>query len=644
MLFAFIAMRAFGVSGNLMSLGAIDFGLIVDGAVVMVENAVRLIARAPQARRGDRRARPRSSRAPAARSRGPSSSRVGDHHDRLPADPGAGGHRGEDVPADGADGRLRARGVARLSRSPSCRCCRARVPARRVAENESLALRRRAHGLRPLLGAVLRAGARVTVARRRCRLRSRALGARPVPRRRVHPQPRRGRASRSRSAAARASRSRSRSAQTTRLEKVAARAVPRGDDGRLEDRAAPRSPPTRWASRSPTSSSCCSRPSEWRSTPQEELVEAIDAALDAERPGPIFSYSQPIELRVTELIAGVRSDVAIKLYRRRPRRAQRTRRPRSSASVARVPGAADVKAEQTAGPAGAADRIDRARSRATASTPRTCSTRSRRSAGATSARSSRGSALRLQVRFAPERAQRRRGDPRACPIRAPDGRAGPARRARRPRASRTARRRSAARPASAGSPSSSTCAGATSAASSPRRRRAIDREVKLPPATASTGAASSRTSRARPRAWRRSCPSRCSSSSCCCYIDVRLGPAGAAHLPRTCRSRSTGGIVALALRGMPFSISAGVGLHRALRRRGAQRGRAHRPRAPPRGGRAGRPRRPSKARAPAAARPHDRAGRGARLRADGARDQRGRRGPAAARDGRHRRADQRRRC
>ena len=30
-------MRLFGVSGNLMSLGAIDFGLIVDGAVIIVE-------------------------------------------------------------------------------------------------------------------------------------------------------------------------------------------------------------------------------------------------------------------------------------------------------------------------------------------------------------------------------------------------------------------------------------------------------------------------------------------------------------------------------------------------------------------------------------------------------------------------------
>jgi cobalt-zinc-cadmium resistance protein CzcA len=41
MLFALILMNLTGVSGNLMSLGAIDFGLIVDAAVIIVENAVR---------------------------------------------------------------------------------------------------------------------------------------------------------------------------------------------------------------------------------------------------------------------------------------------------------------------------------------------------------------------------------------------------------------------------------------------------------------------------------------------------------------------------------------------------------------------------------------------------------------------------
>jgi len=44
MLFAMTGMVRYGVSGNLMSLGAVDFGLIVDGAVVMAENVVRMLA------------------------------------------------------------------------------------------------------------------------------------------------------------------------------------------------------------------------------------------------------------------------------------------------------------------------------------------------------------------------------------------------------------------------------------------------------------------------------------------------------------------------------------------------------------------------------------------------------------------------
>lgn len=44
MLFAMTGMVRYGVPGNLMSLGAVDFGLIVDGAVVIAENIVRMLA------------------------------------------------------------------------------------------------------------------------------------------------------------------------------------------------------------------------------------------------------------------------------------------------------------------------------------------------------------------------------------------------------------------------------------------------------------------------------------------------------------------------------------------------------------------------------------------------------------------------
>jgi cobalt-zinc-cadmium resistance protein CzcA len=44
-LFGFIGMTIFGVSANLMSLGALDFGMIVDGSVVMIENSVHHLER-----------------------------------------------------------------------------------------------------------------------------------------------------------------------------------------------------------------------------------------------------------------------------------------------------------------------------------------------------------------------------------------------------------------------------------------------------------------------------------------------------------------------------------------------------------------------------------------------------------------------
>jgi cobalt-zinc-cadmium resistance protein CzcA len=47
MLFAFDMMSRFGIAGSLMSLGAIDFGLAVDNAVIQVENSVRRLSQSP---------------------------------------------------------------------------------------------------------------------------------------------------------------------------------------------------------------------------------------------------------------------------------------------------------------------------------------------------------------------------------------------------------------------------------------------------------------------------------------------------------------------------------------------------------------------------------------------------------------------
>lgn len=88
---------------------------------------------------------------------------------------------------------------------------------------------------------------------------------------------------------------------------------------------------------------------EWVSAGSREgLIEAIDKELRTQVPGNIFSYSQPIELRMQELIAGVRSDVAITLYGD-DLDLLRRKADEIVSVVSKVKGAADAKAEQVGG-------------------------------------------------------------------------------------------------------------------------------------------------------------------------------------------------------------------------------------------------------------------------------------------------------
>lgn len=81
---------------------------------------------------------------------------------------------------------------------------------------------------------------------------------------------------------------------------------------------------------------------------KEALIAAMDRALNEQVPGTKFSYSQPIELRMSELIAGVRSDIGIKVYGEDLETLKRTGGD-IVAAVARIRGAQDVKAEQVTG-------------------------------------------------------------------------------------------------------------------------------------------------------------------------------------------------------------------------------------------------------------------------------------------------------
>jgi cobalt-zinc-cadmium resistance protein CzcA len=89
--------------------------------------------------------------------------------------------------------------------------------------------------------------------------------------------------------------------------------------------------------------------SEWESAEtKDELVEKMNASLTESLPGTMFSYSQPIELRVQELIAGVRSDVAISIYGDDLEMLEELGGKVVNV-ISKVPGSADTKAEQVAG-------------------------------------------------------------------------------------------------------------------------------------------------------------------------------------------------------------------------------------------------------------------------------------------------------
>jgi cobalt-zinc-cadmium resistance protein CzcA len=81
--------------------------------------------------------------------------------------------------------------------------------------------------------------------------------------------------------------------------------------------------------------------------PRDEVVRALEAAV-ARVPGNAYEFTQPIEMRMNELIAGVRSDVAVKIFGDDLERLVDLG-GQVAEVLERVPGAADVKAEQVTG-------------------------------------------------------------------------------------------------------------------------------------------------------------------------------------------------------------------------------------------------------------------------------------------------------
>ncbi|GAB2894978.1 CusA/CzcA family heavy metal efflux RND transporter [Paraburkholderia jirisanensis] len=80
---------------------------------------------------------------------------------------------------------------------------------------------------------------------------------------------------------------------------------------------------------------------------REQLRSEIEATL-SELPGNAYEFSQPIQLRFNELISGVRSDIALKLFGDDMAVLNETG-SRLAAALGAVPGATEVKLEQTSG-------------------------------------------------------------------------------------------------------------------------------------------------------------------------------------------------------------------------------------------------------------------------------------------------------
>jgi cobalt-zinc-cadmium resistance protein CzcA len=356
MLIAAILMRLFNVSGNLMSLGAIDFGLIVDGAVIMTENAVRRVAeRQGELRRaltGDElRERIRDAALEVRRATMFGELIIVVVYLPILALRGIEGKMFKPM-AMTVIFALVGAFVLSLTYVPAALTF---VLRGRIAESESPIIRRAKLFYRPALEFVMQRRRPALAAALVLVVISGALfpflGAEFIPRldegglaleSRLLPGVSLSHSVGTFSEAERVLR---RFPEVTKVVSKIGRAEVATDPMSVDsgDVYIALKPRDQWTS----------------AQNREELVEKMSAALEAKVPDGSFGFTQPIELRVAELISGVRSDVAIKLFGD-----DLDTLKREAGKIARVAGkvrgAEDVKVEQVAGLPQLQIKIDRA--------------------------------------------------------------------------------------------------------------------------------------------------------------------------------------------------------------------------------------------------------------------------------------------
>ena len=346
MLFAAILMRAFGISGNLMSLEAIDFGLIVDGAVIMVENGVRRVAEKQHALgrtlNGEELRETVGSAAFEVR-RATMFGEIIIAVVYLPI-----------LALTGIEGKmfkpmaltvlfaLLGAFILSLTYIPAAMTF---VLSGHVAERESPIIRFARSFYEPALAFVMRFRAQALALATALVLMSGAvfpfLGSEFIPQldegalaieARLLPSVSLTESVRTYSEAERVLR---RFPEVTKVVTKIGRAEVATDPMSIDaaDVYIELKPLHEWTS----------------ARTKEELIEKMSGALEEHVPGGAsFSFSQPIELRVSELISGVRSDVVVKLFGDDLDTLKKTA-DRISRVVSRVKGAADVKVEATTG-------------------------------------------------------------------------------------------------------------------------------------------------------------------------------------------------------------------------------------------------------------------------------------------------------